>query len=214
MPKLYINNGQRFGKIVVINESEKLILPCGQSNRAFNCICDCETKLIVRLVNLSRGRTKSCGCTHYTRNNECKSPIYKSYKGMIDRTRENNQDRKNYFDKGILVCDEWKNNFESFKIWAIENGFNKELELDRSDNSKGYSPENCRYVTKRMNINNRSCTFIVTYKGENLPFTIVLERLGLNVKSRTIRHRIEAGWNHDSAFDTPIRKGNYFKVKR
>lgn len=103
---------------------------------------------------LTRGkRNKSCGCfrgRHGESNGENKR-LHRIWGGM--RSRCNNKNVisfKDYGDKGIKVCEEW-NNFTNFMNWAIVNGYKKDLTIDRIDNSKGYYPENCRWVSKSVN---------------------------------------------------------------
>ena len=60
-----------------------------------------------------------------------------------------------YHEKGIKVCDEWLSSFESFRDWAINNGFSEELSLDRINNDGNYEPDNCRWVTAKVQANNR-----------------------------------------------------------
>jgi len=67
------------------------------------------------------------------------------------------KDYKAYGERGIKICDEWNNSFESFYEWSINNGFKKGLEIDRINNDLGYSPKNCRYVTKEENLLNMPC---------------------------------------------------------
>ena len=65
---------------------------------------------------------------------------------------------QNYGNRGITVCEEWQNNFQAFYDWAMSNGYSDELTLDRKDNDKGYSPENCRWATwHEQRINQRRC---------------------------------------------------------
>lgn len=72
---------------------------------------------------------------------------------------------KNYGARGISVCDEWMD-FEPFCKWALDNGYAPGLDLDRADNERGYSPENCRWVPRRVNANNRRVTILLTVNGE------------------------------------------------
>lgn len=73
----------------------------------------------------------------------------------------------NYVKFGISVCEEWQgeNGFENFKKWAVENGFSRELVIDRIDTYWNYSPENCRWITKQQNNRNRTDTVYI-YDGE------------------------------------------------
>lgn len=78
------------------------------------------------------------------------------YYNMIDRcTNVLHKDYMNYGGRGISVCNEWMESRQAFLIWSIKNGYSNDLELDRIDNNKGYSPDNCRYITRQENRNNR-----------------------------------------------------------
>lgn len=68
--------------------------------------------------------------------------------------RSRGQARRDWYERGIRVCDEWKD-FKTFEAWAIEHGFSSELQLDRIDNDKGYYPDNCRWTTHQINSQNR-----------------------------------------------------------
>lgn len=62
--------------------------------------------------------------------------------------------REHYKDRGIVVCNEWLNSFETFRDWALKSGYSKELELDRKDSDKGYNPDNCRWTTRQQQMRN------------------------------------------------------------
>ena len=84
---------------------------------------------------------------------------------------------RNYGGRGINVCDDWMA-FEPFLAWALASGWEKGLDLDRVDNSEGYSPSNCRWTTRRDNINNRRVTVMLTVYGETKPKTVWAEIIG------------------------------------
>lgn len=71
----------------------------------------------------------------------------------------------NYHDRGIVVCDEWRNDFMAFRKWALENGYSENLTLDRKDNDGNYCPENCHWTTKRVQNNNRTMNHHLVLNG-------------------------------------------------
>lgn len=96
--------------------------------------------------------------------------IYRRYQYMKRRCyNSKNISYKNYGGRGIKVSDEWlgKDGFKNFLKWAINNGYKKELQLDRINNNKDYSPENCRWVDRKTNMNNRRNSIKVNKKDLN-----------------------------------------------
>ena len=96
-----------------------------------------------------------------------------------------------YGGRGITVCEEWRNSRNSFKRWAIANGYADGLTLDRIDNDQGYSPSNCRWVTIRANCNNRGSCHFVTAFGETHSLMEWSNILGLSyntLKKRVLDH--------------------------
>lgn len=73
---------------------------------------------------------------------------------------------KNYGARGIKVCDEWRNSYSSFENWAYSNGYDNNLTIDRINVNLGYSPNNCRWVTKSQQCNNRANNIFIEYNGE------------------------------------------------
>ena len=95
-----------------------------------------------------------------------------------------------YGARGITVCDEWKDSFESFYNWAISNGYSENLTIDRTNNSEGYYPGNCKWVTMEEQVNNRRSCILITYNGEtknlmqwckllDLPYKLINQRMKL-----------------------------------
>ena len=117
---------------------------------------------------------------------------------------------KRYGGCGITVCIEWKDNVLNFYNWALNNGWEKGLQLDRIDNSKGYSPDNCRFVTAKENANNRRSNFNVTYKGKTQSLKMWAEELDISYPA--LHKRItRLGWNIFDALETPVRKHKTYK---
>lgn len=110
----------------------------------------------------------------------CYSPINPSYKF--------------YSRKGITVCQEWLDDFNSFREWALANGYDynknrKEQSLDRIDNNKGYSPDNCRFVTHSENCRNTSRNVWIEYDGKKQLITDWAKELGVSYKLLSARHK-------------------------
>ncbi len=86
-----------------------------------------------------------------------KTKLYNRWRSMKGRCSiEKLAGYKYYGGKGVTVCKEWEESFLVFKKWALKNGYRDDLQLDRTDNNGNYSPENCRFVTQKTNMRNRS----------------------------------------------------------
>lgn len=133
------------------------------------CECECNNIKEYNLHNVKNGNTKSCGCARviHARAQAEKNKthgmtdtrIYMIFKDVISRCyHENDTAYKYYGAKGITVCDEWRdkeNGFMSFYNWSMANGYSDELTIDRRENDKGYSPNNCRWITQMEQCRNR-----------------------------------------------------------
>lgn len=140
------------------------------------------------------------------KHNQSKTKLFERWASMHARCKPDHKLSEHYFDRGITVCAEW-GAFMAFKGWAESNGFSKELQLDRRDNDKGYSPDNCRWVTGVVNNLNRTVTIMVEYFGEVLPLAELCNRLNLNKKMYSnIRYRLTKGWSVHHAINKPIKK--------
>ena len=115
-----------------------------------------------------------------------------------------------YGGRGIDICDEWKNDFEVFLKWALENGYNERLTIDRKDNSKGYFPDNCRWTTNKEQSRNRRSNIVVSYKGEEMTLIEASEKSGLSYSA------LNARWNRgirgEELFDEVIAQGKKREV--
>ena len=113
---------------------------------------------------------------------------------------------KNYGGKGVVVCDEWKNDYTSFMKWAYANGYDETLKrgkcsIDRINVNGNYEPSNCRWVDDLVQENNRTNNVRVTYQGET--HTISEWARLRNIKDDLLRNRIRSGWGIEDAFETP-----------
>lgn len=212
--RLKIYPGQRFNDLTVVKEMDSKKLPSGQTNRVFLMRCKCGKEKEIRLVHFVRGRIKSCGCAMAGKTgtgvyDEKRERIAKVWRQMNNRCSEGWIESHLYYDKGISVCDRWANDFWEFHKWALANGYKKGLHIDRIDNSKGYFPENCRWVTPMENANNRDNTMFVNYNDRKVAFQNLIREKGLEKNKAAILGRLERGWSVEEAFDKPIRKGNY-----
>ena len=96
---------------------------------------------------------------------------------------------KRYGGRGITVCSEWNESFESFKSWALENGYAQELTLDRIDVNGNYEPHNCRWITYKEQNNNRANNIFITMNDKTQSLAQWCEELHLNYS--TIYARIK-----------------------
>jgi hypothetical protein len=206
--KIKIKKGQRFNKLIVVKELDRYILPSGQKVRRLLLKCDCGNYKESNLSHVIRGRIKSCGCITKTRNGESNTKIYKTWHSMITRCKKNYFESHLYYDRGISVSINFQD-FQYFKNWAINNNYKEGLQLDRINNNKGYSENNCRFVEPIINRNNSRNTFYVKYKNIDTSVSLLLIKKGIRNHYGAIYRRIKRGWDIEKAIDTPIRKGNY-----
>lgn len=153
-----------------------------------------------------------CNCNYkYKREMHGKrnTRLYKIYNNMLDRTeRENSISYKNYGARNIKVCKEWKDSFQSFYEWSIANGYSDDLSIDRIDNDKGYSPDNCKWANKKEQALNRRTNHILEYKGE---FKTIEEWASITgIEYGTLWNRINLGWDVEKALTEPIRETERF----
>ena len=105
--------------------------------------------------------------------------------------------------QGITMCEEWDKDFTAFRDWALQNGYREGLTIDRIDNSKGYSPENCRWVTPKEQANNRRSNVVVQYEGKQFTLSQLSDYVGL--PRNTVKLRYENGWSIEDIAKTPYR---------
>lgn len=144
--------------------------------------CACGNKFKSQTHYIKIGHTKSCGCLNiklFTTHGKSDTRLYIIYHSMIRRCYDKNHKfYDNYGKRGIIICEEWRNDFMSFYNWSIANGYSESLSIDRIKNSGNYEPNNCRWVkktvqqqnTRRLNAANTSGYRGVSYNKRNNRF--------------------------------------------
>lgn len=196
MPKAKeLFTGERYGRLVIVSQAGR-----NKDNRLqYLCKCDCGNETVVIGKNLLSGNTKSCGCFKRdmglkanTTHGLSKTHLYKTWASMKDRcTREKSSAYFNYGARGISVCAEWLNSFESFRDWSLANGYSEALSIDRIDPNGNYEPENCRWVNMEVQANNKRTTVFLKFNGETHSLKEWSRIVGLNYF--TMQNRYKAG---------------------
>jgi hypothetical protein len=188
MGKFQDLSGIKFGKLTAI----KVAYKNKNGESVWECVCDCGNVVNVVCSNLKNGHSTSCGCykkicsiTH----NETKTRLHRIWAGIKARCYNTTIPQyKNWGGRGITVCDEWKDSYETFRDWALNNGYQENLTIDRIDNDKGYNPNNCRWATPKQQSNNKRNNTLITFNNETHTISEWAEIIG--VKSRTIQRRL------------------------
>lgn len=201
----------KFGRLTVIEKAEPHVSKGGVHKGQWLCECDCGNIVKVITSNLIAGNSTSCGCynneqikirsvTHGQRHTK----LYGVWSNIKLRCySETNKSYLNYGARGIKMCDEWRDSFESFSIWAYEHGYNpdasySECTLDRIDVNGMYCPENCRWATAKEQSNNRTNTLYLTVNNETHTISEWSDITG--IKYHTIFARInKLGWEPERA---------------
>lgn len=157
--KLIELGGKKFGRLSVIKKNG--VLPNGKNGNlaAWLCRCECGSEITVRGRDLISKNTSSCGCYQkeiksmiHTTHGKSTHPLYRIWGDMKKRCNGVGNEQSKSFYCGVELCAEWEL-FEKFFEWA-EPKWEKRLVLDRVNTFKGYSPDNCRFVTSKINNQN------------------------------------------------------------
>lgn len=178
------------------------------------CLCECGNVKTITLSSLINNMSKSCGCyrkeivsklhtTHgHAKQGFNRSKTYKAWSQMLTRVRNKNIERSAYYSKKGISVD---------KSWLIFENFLKDMgeipkdktSLDRLNNSKGYSKNNCRWANAKEQANNTTRSVKLTYKGNTLTIAQWSDLLGLNRYTLYYRYRKNKNPNY------VLKKGNH-----
>ena len=216
MPKkLVIENGSRYGRLVVQSEGVRK----GAANvRTMDCVCDCGNTINVRLADICKGYTTSCGCFNRENQSSIRSkivdgekssdhPLYETWCGIIKRCYNPRcASFKNYGGRGIAVCDRWRKSFESFAsdMGARPEGFS----IERKNNDGDYSPDNCIWADRVEQASNTRISKKILFEGKFITHSELDRRLGL-VNTTTCK-RAKRGWTDEQM----ISRGRWHRFKK
>lgn len=133
-----------------------------------------------------------------------KTKLYGRWVAMKQRCyNSNNKDYCNYGNRGIKVCDEWLHDYLKFHNWAYDNGYNDGLSLDRINPNGNYEPSNCRWITNKLQQNNKRKTIYIIYEGTPITLSELEDKTG--IKRDTLEMRYIRG-DRDERLYRPVRK--------
>lgn len=182
--------GNRYGKLTVI-EYAGYTVGERQANHLWKCKCDCGTTKIIPGRMLREGNATSCGCPienikqSHINHRKSQSNLYRRWRGIKSRCyNPNNSAYKYYGGRGIKMCEEWKNDFMAFCIWAYNNGYDeskgRNCSIDRIDVNGNYTPDNCRFADTITQANNTRRTRRFPLYGEMLTRREASEKYGVD----------------------------------
>lgn len=168
-------SGKTFNYLTVLEFDKIKLSERNNSQYMWKCKCICGKIVSVLKSNLERGSIKSCGCRKSENisiarkiHGLTKTKEYSSFNKMRHRCLNKNNPRyKDYGERGITVCNEWLNSFETF-LEDMGKSPSTKHSLERINNDLGYSKENCRWATNEEQANNKRSNRFITYNNETL----------------------------------------------
>ena len=185
------------------------------------CLCNCGKTFYIYPYMFGKPMYKSCGClkvkkiNNYNRTHSgTNHPLYQLYLSMVQRCyKPNHKAYASYGGRGITVCQEWLDNPHNFYDWVESIGGRPEgYTLDRIDNSKGYSPDNCKFISMHEQARNKRSNIQLIHNGVTKCLTDWALEYGIN--NETARDRYHKGFPFEVIFSKePLPNSGRFKSK-
>ena len=193
---------KRFGRLTVISRAQN-----NGRHVVWLCQCDCGNMTTIQATNLSGGRSTSCGCYQkeiVTTHNMSHSPEHVAWTAMKSRCyTKSNVSYKYYGERGVTVCERWLHSFENF-FSDMGNKPSREHSLDRIDTFGNYSPDNCRWVEREIQSNNRRNNHRLTFGEETK--TVSQWARTIKLSKSCIAYRLSSGWSIEDTLTKPSRR--------
>jgi hypothetical protein len=178
------------------------------------CKCDCGNEKVIRTGHFNTGSMKSCGChveRHGKASANARSREYVSWGNMVARCHNpKNKRYKDYGDRGIIVCQEWRDSFATF--YADMGDCPEGFQIDRENNNGIYEPGNCRWVSAKNNMANRGVSKIYVINGDKFASLLDASKR-LNVSQATIRAWCEGRLVKHLTHKSRMKKDSYYPPK-
>lgn len=214
--------GKTFNRLTAI----RIVGTNNKHQNLWECKCVCGNTVIATASHLINNVVKSCGCLH-SRDHVIKlvsrNPLYRRYMSMLSRCyNPNDNSYKRCGARGIYVCEEWYTpgeihiGFTNYYNWCMNNGYKRELSIDRIDNDGPYAPWNCRFADNKIQANNKRSNHIVNMYDESYTLTEFCEKYNINI--RRTSDRLHNKWNTNAIIYDALhpdinlhrdRNGNY-----
>ena len=193
--------GTRFGNLTVIGRAEDYVYKSGRREVMWRCKCDCGNEVVVHKGGMHKGGTVSCGCakrSRLTKHGLSESRLDRIFRGMKQRCYDKHAaNYAAYGGRGVRICNEWLEDKQAFFDWAIHNGYDDSLSIDRVDVNGDYTPANCKWATNKEQSNNRRDNIRISYDG--LTLSVAEWAAKTNIPYSTIYSRLRSGWSIEDA---------------
>lgn len=192
--------GMVFGNLCVVEFSHTY-----NGHSYWLCRCKCGRLTIARGSHMKSGNVSSCGCKNGNiTHGESKTRLYSVWNNMKERCQNpKSKEYHRYGGRGISVCSDWER-YETFRDWALSNGYAPNLSIDRKNNDGNYDPGNCRWATAREQANNTRRTRLIEFGGQIYSVSEWSRKLG--IKQSTLSMRLNKyGWSVEKALTTEVK---------